>query len=125
MPIYTIISSGMPIEATEAFMMETFPGNYTQLITDPWQWLIDTGPFYDRFGAVKMSVLTSQDPSIKAIIQDLSIRKWVDLTRSDVAESINYISGIIPGVTPELISSILTDPVMPDEQLALRKTYFS
>ena len=55
-------------------------------IVDPCQWLIDIGPFYDRFGTAKMAVLTSSDAAVKAIMQDVNIRKWVDLQCADVAQ---------------------------------------
>ena len=88
------------------------------------QWLIDIGPFYDRFGAVKMAVLTSADPAVKAIIQDLNIRKWVDLKRADVAQALTYIGSAVPAVTATLQTAILTTPVAAVENLALRKLYF-
>lgn len=115
----------MPIEATESFMVDNFPGNYTLFPVSPWTFLIDIGPFYDRFAASKMAVLTSHDATIRAIIQDLNIRKWVDLTRSDVSQAVNFISTIVPSLTQDLKVSILTDPVRLDEQSALRKIYFS
>lgn len=92
---------------------------------DPCQWLIDIGPFYDRFGAAKMAVLTSADAGVKAILQDVNIRKWVDLTRPDVAQSLAYVGSKVPTVTPELQTAILTAPVAPVENVALRKLYFS
>lgn len=91
---------------------------------DPCEWFIDIGPFYDRFGAAKMQVLTSTDTGVKAIMQDTSIRKWIDLQRSDVASSLAYIGSIIPAVTPSLQSTILTTPVTTEENRALRKLYF-
>lgn len=91
---------------------------------DPCEWLIDLGPFYDRFGAAKMAVLTSTDSGVKAIISDLSIRKWVDLKRADVASALAYIGSVVPAVTPTLQDSILNTPVTYIENLALRKLYF-
>lgn len=90
-----------------------------------WEWFIDLGPFYDRFGATKMAVLTSADPGIKAIIADLNIRKWVDLKRPDVAQALAYVGSVVTSVTPALQTSILDTPVTAEENLALRKQYFS
>lgn len=90
-----------------------------------WQWYIDIGPFYDRFGAAKMAVLTSADPALKAILSDLNIRKWVDLERSDVAQALAYVGSVVPSVDATLQSAILTTPVADIENLALRKLYFS
>lgn len=89
-----------------------------------YQWYIDIGPFYDRFGATKMAVLTSADTGVKAILSDLSIRKWIDLKRADVAQALQYVGSVIPSVTPELQSTILNTPVADIENLALRKLYF-
>jgi hypothetical protein len=90
-----------------------------------WLWFIDLGPFYDRFGAAKMAVLTSTDAGVKAIIADLNIRKWVDLQRADVATALAYVGSVVPAVTPALQTQILTTPVANEENLALRKVYFS
>ena len=69
--IYEILDTQGNVENTivadEQFMLDHYPeGNYRQ-VTDtpvqvpaqPWEWLIDIGTFFDRFGAAKMAVLTS------------------------------------------------------------------
>ena len=91
---------------------------------DPCEWLIDLGPFYDRFGAAKMAVLTSADAGVKAIMADVAIRKWIDLQRTDVASSLAYIGSKVPSVDAALQTAILTTPVSADENRALRKQYF-
>lgn len=88
------------------------------------QWFIDIGPFYDRFGSAKMAVLTSADATVKAILSDVSIRKWIDLKRSDVALSLAYIGSVVPALTSTLQTAILTTPVTADENRATRKSYF-
>lgn len=91
----------------------------------PYATLIDIGPFYDRFGATKMAVLTSADPGIRAILADLNIRKWIDLARPDVAQALQYVGSVVTQVTPELQATILNTVIAPEENLALRKLYFS
>lgn len=91
---------------------------------DPCEWLIDIGPFFDRFGATKTAILTSTDVGIKAIVQDTVIRKWIDLQRADVISALAYIGSQIPAVDTTLQSAILTTPVAEEENMALRKTYF-
>ena len=91
---------------------------------DPCANLIDLGPFYDRAGAAKMPILTSTDATVKAIIGDLNIRKWVDLTRPDVASALTYIGSVVPALTPAIQSAMLATPVAAVENLALRKLYF-
>ena len=91
---------------------------------DPCAHLIDLGPFYDRFGAAKMAVLTSTDAGVKAIMADVSVRKWIDLQRADVASSLAYIGSVVPSVDATLRAAILTTPVTAEENRALRKLYF-
>ena len=90
-----------------------------------WEWLIDIGPFFDRFGAAKMAVLTSSDAGVQAIIKDTQVRKWLDLKLPEIASAVAYVGTKVPGVTPELQQSILNTVVEEKENLALRKLYFS
>lgn len=123
------------ILATTDFAEANFPGQW-RIAEDqgqapqveeakPWEWLIDIGPFFDRFGAAKMAVLTSADPGVQAILKDTQVRKWIDLQRPDVAQSVAYIGTVVAAVTPALQTAILTTPVSPEENLALRKQFFS
>lgn len=91
----------------------------------PWEWLIDIGSFFDRFGAAKIAVLTSTDPGVQAILKDTQIRKWLDLKLPELAQSVAYVGTKVPAVTAELQGAILNTPVAPTENLALRKLYFS
>ena len=89
-------------------------------------WLIDVGPFFDRFGSSKMPVLMSVDATVQAIVKDVSARKYVDLQRADVSAAIDVIiSKAVTGVTPALKAAILTTPVAPNENSALRKLYYT
>ena len=90
-----------------------------------WEWLLDIGPFFDRFGTAKMAVLTSSDVGVQAIIKDTQVRKWLDLKLPELASAVAYVGTKVPGVTPELQQSILNTPVAETENLALRKLYFS
>ena len=90
-----------------------------------WEWLIDIGPFFDRFGAAKMAVLTSSDVGVQAIIKDTQVRKWLDLKLPEIASAVAYVGTKVPSVTQELQQSILNTPVEEKENLALRKLYFS
>lgn len=135
--IYEILDTQGNVENTivadEQFMLDHYPeGNYRQ-VTDtpvqvpaqPWEWLIDLGTFFDRFGAAKMAVLTSSDAGVQAILKDTQVRKWIDLKHPDVASSIAYIGTKVPALTANLQSAILNTPVAEHENLALRKLYFS
>ena len=134
MPTYKITSTGNTIIADQAFMSAQYPGNYTlvpevaapvvapPVVVDPYQWLIDLGPYMDRFGAAKMAVLSSADTTVKAIIQDMMARKYVDLKRADVAQGLAAIGALVPSVTPALQTAILTTPVTLTENVWLRNT---
>ena len=131
MPTYKITSTGNTILADKPFMDAVHPNDYTIIpdvpvvIVDPCQFLVDIGPFIDRFGSAKLPVLVSTDATVKAIVQDMMARKWIDLKRSDVASGLAYIGSMVPSVTPALQTTILTTTVTHDENLALRKLFFS
>lgn len=90
-----------------------------------WEWYIDIGPFFDRFGTAKMAVLTSSDGGVQAILKDTQVRKWLDLKLPEIASAVAYIGTKVPALTAELQQSILNTPVEEKENLALRKLYFS
>ena len=92
---------------------------------DQTQYLIDIGPFFDRFGSAKMQVLTSSDAGVQAIIKDTQVRKWLDLKLPEIASAVAYVGTKVPEVTQKLQQSILNTPVAETENLALRKLYFS
>lgn len=91
----------------------------------PYDWYIDVGPLFDRFGSAKMNVLTCADVGVQAMIKDIQIRKWIDLKLPEIQQSLAYIGSKVPAVTPALQTSILTNKVTDAENLALRKLYFS
>ena len=135
--IYEILDAQGNVENTivadEQFMLDRYPeGNYRQVPntsdqvpTPAWEWLIDIGPFFDRFGAAKMAVLISSDVGVQAIIKDTQVRKWLDLKLPEIASAVAYIGTKVPALTAELQQSILNTPVEEKENLALRKLYFS
>ena len=129
MPNYKITSTGNTIIADQAFMDAQHAGDYTLLPdepvptqVDPYLWLIDIGPYMDRFGATKMAVLTSTDVAVRAIIQDMMARKYIDLQRADVVQGLAYIGSVVLSVTPALQTAIRTTPVATSENIWLRNT---
>ena len=90
-----------------------------------WEWYIDIGPFFDRFGAAKMAVLTSDDVGVQAIIKDTQVRKWLDLRLPEIEQSVQYIASKVPALTTELQDQIVNTKPAEHENLALRKLYFS
>lgn len=57
------------------------------------RWKIWVGAFFDRFGAYKLAILSSDDPIIQAAIKDASVRKYIDLLarREELAQLISLI----------------------------------
>lgn len=102
-------------------------GNFTApAVVNPTEWLIDVGPFFDRFGAAKINILASANATVQALVRDLQIRKWVDLERADVAAGIDALIALgVSGVDGALKTAVLTTPVAAAENEALRKVYFS
>ncbi len=135
--IYEILENGVVVNtivADEDFMLANYPdGNYREFeqpdqptVPVPiYEWLIDIGSFFDRFGAAKMAVLTSSDVGVQAIIKDTQVRKWLDLKLPEIASAVAYVGTKVPSVTQELQQSILNTPVEEKENLVLRKLYFS
>lgn len=92
----------------------------------PTDWLIDVGPFFDRFAAAKMPLLMSTNATVQALVKDLQVRKWIDLQRADVGAGIDALIALgVPGMTTELKTAILTTPPTAEENFALKKVYFS
>lgn len=121
------------ILANEEYAEATYPGRWRVVETpEPpapaapvWEWYIDIGPFFDRFGAAKMPVLTSADVGVQAIIKDTQIRKWLDLRLPEIGQSVQYIASKVPELTTELQDQIVNTKPAEHENLALRKLYFS
>lgn len=86
--IYEVLNNNAVINTIVAdidFMTANFPqGNY-RVLQAPTPELpyvprhISVGAFFDRFGAQKYPILASTDPGVKALIQDVSVRKYIDL----------------------------------------------
>jgi hypothetical protein len=86
------------------------------------KWLMDVGPFFDRFSTAKIGILASPDPLVIAVVKDVQSRKWVDLRRPDVAAALDIL--IDKNLcTEELKASVLETPVTHIEQVALMVNY--
>ena len=138
MPVIEILNDEQQVVdaiiATEEFAEASYPGKWRLADDQPqpeptptqvWEWYIDVGPFFDRFGSAKLAVLTSTNPGVQAILKDTQVRKWLDLKLPEIAQSVDYVASVVPAVTPEVKEAILTTPVAEHENLALRKLYFS
>ena len=121
------------IVTSEEYAEATYPGRWRVVETpEPpapptpeWEWYIDIGPFFDRFGAAKMAVLTSADVGVQAVLKDTQVRKWLDLRLPEIEQSVQYIASKVPALTTELQDQIVNTKPEEHENLALRKLYFS
>lgn len=71
-------------------------------------WWIYVGPFYDRFGAQKLPILSSADPTVAAIVRDSAVRKYIDLKRAELPGTLDLL--IAAGFAIDKVA-ILTTPV--------------
>lgn len=91
------------------------------VVPNPTEWLIDIGPFFDRFGVHKIPILANTDVVVQAIIKDTMSRKWIDLSLQSVSDAIDVL--ILKGHAVDK-TAILTTPVTDYEHEALKKVYF-
>ena len=121
------------ILASEEYAEAAYPGHWRVVeMPEPpappapvWEWYIDVGPFFDRFGSTKLSVLTSADVGVQAILKDTQVRKWLDLRLPEIEQSVQYVASKVPELTAELQDQIVNTKPAEHENLALRKLYFS
>ena len=123
------------IVASEEYAEAMYPGRWRVVetpeppapapVAPEWEWYIDIGPFFDRFGAAQMPILTSADVGVQAIIKDTQIRKWLDLRLPEIEQSVQYLASKVPRLTTELQDQIVNTKPAEHENLALRKLYFS
>ena len=121
------------IESTTDFAEKNYPGKwrladvqFSLPSVNKTEWIIDIGPFFDRFKTAKMPLLLSTNATVKALLADIQVRKWIDLKRPDVAAAIDALIALgVTNMNTELKNEILDTPVTADENLALRKQFFS
>ena len=132
---YELLSGGEVVNTIEAepeYMADNYQSEQYREVVEAapapaaptWTWYIDKGPFFDRFGAAKIAVLTSADSVIKALLADINNRHWIDLQRADLVQAVAYIGTKVPAVDAALQTAILTTPVAEAENLALRRLFF-
>jgi hypothetical protein len=96
---YTADTPKLPYDIDPAYVGEDFVtlddnGNLIESAAiDPTKWRIDVGAFFDRFGAAKLAILSSDDLVVQAIVKDASVRKYIDLynRRADLEQALNLL----------------------------------
>ena len=78
-------------------------------------WRIYVGSFFDRFGAQKIAILSSDDAVVQALIKDASVRKYIGLKerRDDLAQMI----GVLQAKGFALDATAILDTVPTDEEV--------
>lgn len=82
---------------------------------DPRYWWIDRGPFFDRFGAKALAIVSSTDPEVQGLITLLMPRLYVDLKRADLPALLDVLVGKQLLTAQEKVA-ILTTPTTEDER---------
>lgn len=106
------------IVAPATFVGEHYPGRYraadaaTSASADPAPRHISVGAFFDRFGAVKYSILADQNPLVQALIADCSVRQHIDLDRGDLPVALGMLVNAGHAIDAE---DILGAPIQPGE----------
>lgn len=73
---------------------------------------ISVGAFYDRFGAFKYPILADTNPVVKALIQDASVRKYIDLDRADLPAGLQLLVDAGHAIDP---AAIIEAEIQPHE----------
>lgn len=63
------------------------------LSEDASDWRISIGPFFDRFGDLKIPILASTDPIVQAIVKNATVRKYIALVekRAEILQALQIL----------------------------------
>ncbi|MEQ6309857.1 hypothetical protein ACF8OH_27300 [Delftia sp. WSY_9] len=73
---------------------------------------ISVGAFFDRFGSGKWQILADGSDQCKAVIQDASVRKYIDLDNADLPAGLAILQAAGHAIDP---AAILDAPIQPSE----------
>ena len=74
---------------------------------------ISVGAFFDRFGAQKWAILSDTSPSVQAVIQDASVRRYIDLDNAQLPGGLQVIASAGHAIDA---NAILSAPVQASER---------
>lgn len=79
---------------------------------DPAMLRIDVGSFFDRFGDAKISILASENPIVKAMITDASVRKYISLIerKDELAQMLGLLQTLVSGISLDVAAILETEP---------------
>lgn len=73
---------------------------------------ISVGAFFDRFGALKWDILADTSPQVKAVVQDASVRSYIDLDNADLPAGIALLQAAGHAINAE---AVVGAPIRPEE----------
>ena len=70
------------------------------------------GSFFDRFGDAKVAILSSENPIVKAMITDASVRKYISLIerKEELTQMLGLLQTLIPGISLDVTAILETEP---------------
>ena len=74
---------------------------------------ISLGAFFDRIGPGRYAILADANPLVQALIRDVSVRKYIDLSRDDLAAGLQMLVDAGHAID---VQTILSSPVLPGER---------
>ena len=107
------------IVATPEFAEDRFPGLWRLCAEQPDQAPqpsaprhISVGAFYDRFGALKWDILADPNERVKAVREDASVRKYIDLDNPELPGGLAILQAAGHAIDP---AAILDAPIQSHE----------
>lgn len=73
---------------------------------------ISVGAFFDRFGVLKWDILADANERVKAVREDASVRKFIDLDNPELPAGLAILQAAGHAIDP---AAILDAPIQPHE----------
>ena len=82
------------------------------VVVDPALWRIDVGSFFDRFGDAKLAILSSENPVVKAMITDASVRQYISLIerKDELTQMLGLLLTLVSGISLDVAAILETEP---------------
>lgn len=74
---------------------------------------ISRGAFFDRFGPLKWQILADEDPTVRAVIADASVRTYIDLDNPQLPAGLAILAAAGHDIDA---AEIIGAPVRPEER---------